>query len=160
MEAVYYPLNTPSGRRSRPQRALEPPSEKERERGRRFGLWVREAQARRNVTNKEAAHAAGISATYFGILRNDCYEAQTDKVIRPSEEVVRALARALGANAAEGLDAAGWAAVSPLAGSLQTTPSGASAYFEVDGQQVVLPEDALRRLDLEIELAKRRGERN
>jgi transcriptional regulator with XRE-family HTH domain len=80
------------------------------QRGKRVGLWIREGLARKNIKKSALAKATGISPTYIGILTNDCYEKRKDRIIRPSPEIIRKIAAALGISPALGMDAAGWKA--------------------------------------------------
>lgn len=80
------------------------------QRGRKVGLWIREGQARENIKKADLAKLTGISATYIGILTNNCYEKSKDRIIRPSQAKIRKIADALGISPALGMDAAGWKA--------------------------------------------------
>lgn len=79
-------------------------------RGKKVGLWIREGQARENIKKADLAKLTGISATYIGILTNNCYEKSKDRIIRPSQQKIRKIADALGISPALGMDAAGWKA--------------------------------------------------
>jgi hypothetical protein len=83
------------------------------QRGKRVGLWIREGLARKNMKPATLARETKISATYIGILKNDCYEKRKeggDRIVRPSPEKIRKIAAVLGISPALGMDAAGWKA--------------------------------------------------
>lgn len=139
---------------------LDGPTHDQIERGKRVGLWIRQAQSRINIKNNEAAKRCSISPSYYGILRNNCYDAANDRIKRPSEEIIARIAKGLESNTAEGLKAAGWIGddFTPFTVAL---PSGRrAAILTADGSPIPLSEESLRRIDLEAELAERGQQRS
>jgi SOS-response transcriptional repressor LexA len=107
--------------------SLGDPSEEELERGRRFGRLFREGQARVNKTNRQIAEESGVSPSYVGILRNDCYDKQVGKVKRPSKRIIYQIAPVIDTPAAVLIQAAGWVEVisEPRAATPSVVTTGA-----------------------------------
>lgn len=85
-----------------------PPSAADLERGERIGVWIRTAQARKNVTAREVNEATGISESYYGVLRSGCYDRSKGTLHHPSRDAVERIARFLDADLEEGLRLAGY----------------------------------------------------
>lgn len=86
-------------------------TEQQRQRGKKFGAWVRVGIANRGWNKKKLAEEADMSPSYVGVLANDGINNSTGAYQRPSEEVIRQIANALLIDEDEGRIAAGW---SPL----------------------------------------------
>lgn len=61
-----------------------------------FGDWLREKINERQLSNAALARRAGVSPTYIGNLVRDYSQNTKSGKVRPSEEVVERIAKALG----------------------------------------------------------------
>jgi transcriptional regulator with XRE-family HTH domain len=75
----------------------------------RFGRWLFENRKKSKLTQQDLANAAKCSASYLSMIERGAKHPQSDGPLRPSEEIVEALARALGRPTGEALLAAGYA---------------------------------------------------
>lgn len=102
------------------------PTEEDLARGREFGAWFRAACSAAGLTPSALAKRTDISGGYLYNLANDGIKIVDGMTLykRPSEEVVRTLARELRADLVSGLKAAGYDAdpQAPLPGVLSSLP--------------------------------------
>lgn len=78
----------------------------ERERGRRFGAWLRQARFDARMSIREMARATGLSASSLSVYLNDGCDKQTGKIRRPDIQTIDQIADALGLDADAGRIAA------------------------------------------------------
>lgn len=75
-----------------------------------FGNWLRTNLNRAGLSNAELGRRVGVSGTYIGNLIRDYSQNTKSGRVRPSEEVVESIAKALGTDVDEARLAAGYAA--------------------------------------------------
>lgn len=73
-----------------------------------FGRWLKEARKGRRLSQEELARAAGCTGSYISLLERGTPDKRSGAALRPSVEVVDALAAALGVTRREARLAAGY----------------------------------------------------
>jgi transcriptional regulator with XRE-family HTH domain len=73
-----------------------------------FGQWLKEARKRRRLSQEGLARAAGCTGSYISLLERAAPDKRSGAALRPSVEVVDAVAAALGVTRREARLAAGY----------------------------------------------------
>jgi transcriptional regulator with XRE-family HTH domain len=135
-----------------------------------FGNWLKEKRTERRISGTELEKLSGMSRQYISNLERNVLSDTTQRPIRPSEETVTKLAKALGVPVDEARLAAGYAPSNLQAGKPRTLEElldrleqlGVENFISIehDSLQNASPDDLQKILDavkfaVDYELSKR-----
>lgn len=102
-----------------------------------FGAWLKHHRRERNLTQWDVADLVNVE----GVDQPYISQIERGKIGRPSEERVRAFARAVGGDEEEALEAAGWQRIVVVPGGTQVRivgriPADSLRWMELEGESV------------------------
>lgn len=117
--------------RGRPRRK-GPPSDLERERGRRVAAWIQGGMKSPllpvELNNRDVAKLTGLSPSMIGYYVNDCYDSSEDRMKFPSDDSLEKIAKALRLSSEEGRQYRYWSKKSLSQSQSQLPDENPDAY--------------------------------
>lgn len=135
----------------------EDPTSREIERGKAFALWLKAACERRGVSPAVMAQLIGMSKAGLYIYVNGGLDKQTNKIRRPDEDTIAAIAKEAGLDEDTGRLAAGYPAlnakgVRPVSPALSSLPPVAQRALETFMEAIRPPGDPLLSLGKPVDI--------